>query len=327
MYDYGLSILEQYGLNAETTARTRGALLCRTEKGLVIIKEFKGSEKKLKMQQELLLGIQEKGGLVDCYLMNQEESLVSRDSDGMTYTLQHWYEGRECDTRSREDIFRSIRTLAQFHGRMQMPTVEVYAEPSLEKEYLRHNQELKKIRSFIRQKGSPGLFEKIYLETVEMFIKSGEEALDGLRGSGYEELRNEALIRGDVCHGEYNQHNVLMLKQGSAVTNFDHWNFGIQLSDLYRFMRKILEKYNWDIRLGREMLKIYDKNKKMSEAEWKYLKVRFSYPEKYWKLANYYYMHKKTWISVKNTEKLQNVIRQRKNWEEFCKTCFEKYPF
>ena len=54
MYDYGLSILEQYGLNAESSARTRGALLCRTEKGLVIIKEFGGTEKKLQKQQELL---------------------------------------------------------------------------------------------------------------------------------------------------------------------------------------------------------------------------------------------------------------------------------
>ena len=32
---------------------------------------------------------------------------------------------------------------------------------------------------------------------------------------------------------------------GTAVTNFGHWSFDIQVADLYRFMRKILEKYNW----------------------------------------------------------------------------------
>ena len=123
MYDYGLSTLEQYGLTAESTARIRGALLCHTEKGLVIIKEFKGSEKKLQKQQELLLKIQEQGGNVDYYIPNQEEKLVSRDRDGIPYTLQHWFEGRECDTRSREDIFRSIRTMAEFHQYMHMPVV------------------------------------------------------------------------------------------------------------------------------------------------------------------------------------------------------------
>ena len=45
LYDYGLSTLEQYGLTARTASRTRGALLCQTEKGLMILKEFHGSEK------------------------------------------------------------------------------------------------------------------------------------------------------------------------------------------------------------------------------------------------------------------------------------------
>ena len=76
------------------------------------------------------------------------------------------------------------------------------------------------------------------------------------------------------------------------------------MADLYRFMRKILEKYNWDVRFGKEMLKAYHEIKPVSREEWINLKIRFSYPEKYWKLANYYYTHRKTWISVKNTEKL-----------------------
>ena len=327
MHDYGLSTLEQYGLTAESTARTRGALLCRTEKGLLIIKEFKGTEKKLQKQQELLLKIQEQGGRVDCYIPNQEEKLVSRDSDGIPYTVQYWYEGRECDTRSREDIFRSVRTLAELHKQMHMPAVECYVEPSLENEYRRHNQELKKIRSFIRKRGPSSQFEKIYLATAEQFLKDGEESCEALQKSDYQTLRQTAQEHGEVCHGEYNQHNVLLLKKGTAVTNFEHWGFDIQMSDLYRFMRKILEKYNWDLWLGREMLLAYHQIKPVSEAEWTNLGIRFSYPEKYWKLANYYYTHRKTWISVKNTEKLQNLIRQREAWRKYREYGFERYPF
>ena len=91
MYDYGLSILEQYGLNAESSARTRGALLCRTEKGLVIIREFGGTEKKLQKQQELLEKLSEQECLVDCYISNQEGALVAKDRDGIPYTIQQWY--------------------------------------------------------------------------------------------------------------------------------------------------------------------------------------------------------------------------------------------
>lgn len=59
MYDYGLSVLEQYGLAASTSGRVRGALLCRTEKGPVVLREFHGSEKKLAMQQMLLMKLQD----------------------------------------------------------------------------------------------------------------------------------------------------------------------------------------------------------------------------------------------------------------------------
>ena len=63
----------------------------------------------------------------------------------------------------------------------------------------------------------------------------------------------------------------------------------------------------------------------MFYQEWQNLKVRFTYPEKYWKLANYYYSHKKVWISGKNVAKLENLINQKEIWEKFIQNCFQKY--
>lgn len=327
MYDYGLSTLEQYQLTAKSTARTRGALLCRTDQGLLILKEFRGSEKKLKKQQELLLHLKKCGLKVDSFLPNQEGELVSRDKDNIPYTLAHWYEGRECDTKSREDISQSLRTLAGLHKAMELPLAEDYMEKSLEEEYLRHNQEIRKIRKFIRKKGPTSPFEKAYLASVEGFLKKGEEALEMLRDSAYEELRRESMEQGRICHGEYNQHNVLILKNGTAVTNFGHWGFDVQMADLYRFMRKILEKYGWDVQLAREMLRAYHRERPITPHEWQNLQIRFTYPEKYWKLADYYYSHNKAWISEKNMEKLKVLIKQKELWERFTEKCFAKYPF
>ena len=160
MYDYGLSVLEQYGLTASFSVRVRGALLCRTEKGPVILREFHGSEKKLSMQQQLLEKMKEQNCLVDAYLRNREGVLVSRDKDSVPYTAQVWFEGRECDTRSENDILKSIRTLAQIHKIMQLPVEMDYAGRNLQEEYVRHNQEMKKIRRFIRKKGAVNSFEE-----------------------------------------------------------------------------------------------------------------------------------------------------------------------
>ena len=38
LYDYGLGTLAQYELTADRSARTRGALLCYTAQGLLILK-------------------------------------------------------------------------------------------------------------------------------------------------------------------------------------------------------------------------------------------------------------------------------------------------
>ena len=247
----------------------------------------------------------------------------------MTFTLQHWYEGRECDTKSRDDIIKSVRTLARLHILMKMEPVEEYRERSLRDEYLRHNQELRKIRKFIRKKGASCVFEKDYLASVEWFLQRAQYAAELLDETEYDSLREQAWKEGQVCHGEYNQHNVLMLKgdnEAVAVTNFSRWNFDIQMADLYRFMRKILEKHNWNLNLAQEMLREYHRIRPISKAEWQNLRVRFTYPEKYWKLANHYYSHKKVWISEKNVEKLQNLIRQRENWKDFGQKCFKDYP-
>lgn len=327
LYDYGLGTLAQYELTAQRSVRTRGALLCYTEQGILILKEFHGSEKKLKKQQELLLLLKEKGVQVDYFLENTNNSLLSRDKDELAFTLQHWYEGRECDTKSREDILKSVRTLAKLHIFMKMEPMEEYREKSLRDEYIRHNQELRKIRKFIRKKGASCVFEKDFLASAEWFLQRAQLALDLLDETRYDVLRETSWQEGCVCHGEYNQHNVLILKGGTAVTNFSHWNFDIQMADLYRFMRKILEKYNWDLSLAQEMLREYHKIRPISFMEWQNLRVRFTYPEKYWKLANHYYSHKKVWISEKNVEKLENLIRQKEMWKKFGENCFHFYPF
>ncbi len=329
LYDYGLSTLAQYELTADRSARTRGALLCYTSQGLLILREFHGSEKKLKKQQELLLHLRDCGINTDYFLQNTQKNLVSRDKDQLAFTLQHWYEGRECDTKSRDDIIKGVRTLARLHILMKMEPVEEYREKSLRDEYLRHNQELRKIRKFIRKKGASSIFEKEYLASVEWFLQRAQYALELLDETEYDSLRELAWKEGQVCHGEYNQHNVLILKEekeATAVTNFGHWNFDTQMADLYRFMRKILEQYNWNLNVAQGMFREYYRIRPISQEEWKNLRVRFTYPEKYWKLANYYYSHKKVWISEKNVEKLQNLIRQKENWRDFSQKCFSDYP-
>lgn len=316
MYDRGLSVLEQYGLSAQASWRGRGALLCRTQAGLVIIREFSGSVRKLHRQRKLLLGLEGSPHPVDQILENQDGSLVSTDRDGAPYVVRRWYEGRECDARSREDILKGTAALGNIHKYMCLDPEPDYFQVSLVDEYERHNRELRKIQKFIRAKKRQNLFEQSYLASVEWFLERGEEALERLKSSNYGELRENALARGDVCHGEYNQHNVLFSGSQTAVTNFARFRYDTQVADLYCFMRKILEKNDWDQQLAGEMLSCYDRIHGLSSASYENLKIRFLYPEKYWKLADHYYNHNKAWISEKNIEKITKLINHKNAWHD-----------
>ena len=106
------------------------------------------------------------------------------------------------------------------------------------------------------------------------------------RGFPVQEIWQEVGEKGTVIHGDYNYHNIVMTQQGIATTNFDHFANGIQASDLYYFMRKILEKHEWNVELGRAMMRAYQDIRPLSEEEQEYLAIRFSYPEKFWKIMN-----------------------------------------
>ena len=324
MYDRGLSVLEQYGLETGAVYRGRGALICETGGELVLIREFWGTPRKLEYQAKLLEKVADASPiLTDQILCNKEGSYISIDGENIPYIVKKWYEGRECDTRSEEDICKGALALASLHKVMCMPVESHYVKESLCSEFQRHNRELRKIRKFVCGKRKKNRFEQEFLDTVCCFLGHGEEAVKRLEASDYKELRQAELERGAVCHGEFNQHNVLFSEgEVKAVTNFDKWNFDIQVGDLYRFMRKILEKHQWDLELGKKILTAYHQVRPLSRVEMENLRIRFAYPEKYWKLANYYYTHNKAWISEKNVEKLEKLKDQQEKWRNFVESIF-----
>ena len=258
MHDRGISILEKYDLEASAASRGRGALICQTGQGLVLIREYYGSTRKLEYQAKLLEKISgQKEIHVDTLKRNKEENYITVDKENIPYLVKNWYDGKECDTQSRKDIMRSVKALASLNKTMQMPVWEHYVRESLLSEYERHNRELRKIKKFIFQKHQKNEFERCYLEHADRYLCCAEEAFKRISQSSYDRLRTVSLERGCVCHGAFHQHNILMWDSETAVVNFDNWNYDVQMADLYQFMRKILEKHGWDKELGKEMIQSY----------------------------------------------------------------------
>ena len=320
MNDYGLSVLSQYGLTAKSVTRGRCILICDTEEGLRAISPHRGSESKLQIQHEIQLQCRENGfPYVDQVIKNQEGNMLSKDDEENSYLVRNWFLGKECDTRSGEEILECVETMAKLHQVLHKNKSETIHSSDLVDECVRHNRELRKIRKYIQKKKKLNEFEEIMARSISKFVEQGEKVVEGMEKEGYRELLREQNTQ--ICHGECTQHNFLFIREGVAVTNFDHFHWGLQIEDLSHFMRKILEKHQWDIEFGREMIASYQTVRKLSQGELKNLMLLLSYPWKYWKIANFYANSNKVWISPKNVEKLKKTIALWETWQEFLDYC------
>lgn len=330
------NILEKYEIAVNSTRKIRGAILCNTDKGVLLLKEAGVSEKRIPALVELYEYFEKCGYYdLDMPVKNREGNYATKGLDGNVYMLRRMPPGRECDVRRAVELFEAAGNLAKIHLLMRTKLTENVSDAeSLEVEYIRHNRELRKVRTYIR-KGSPkGEFEYLFLEYFDQMEAWADAALRSLKASDYKQFYQQSIDAGYMVHGEYNYHNILFdvpfgrgdlrnRKSNIYTTNFDRFKKNVQVEDLYYFLRKAMEKQGFKEWLCDGILNAYSTIVPLGKNELEYLKNRLMYPEKYFKIVNSYYHSNKAWISKKNIEKMQIAVRQMMEKEQFLNHFFD----
>ena len=328
MYNREEEILEQYEIEIRSTSKGRGALNCDTDKGTMLLKEFRGSKERAAFLYDILEFLSAEGFTAETILLSKEgEALLKDEAEGASFLLKTRFLGRECDVKSRDDILFAVQTLARFHKiagscQNEIPDFLKADKNSLLKEYERHNRELNKVKNYIRNKNKKNEFELLFMKDYESCRVQAAETTEQLKEQMLQ--LDPALLeqmRG-LCHGDYNQHNVIFSQGEWTVINFEQMTYDVMVCDLANFIRKILEKYNWNTGLGLEMITAYDNVRKLLPEELTQLYLRLSYPKKYWKIANHYLSSRKAWISGRDIEKLKKVMEQEPQRRQFLKMLF-----
>ena len=256
MQDYERdNILEQYEIAVNSTRKTRGAILCSTDKGVFLMREVGVSEKRLPALIELYEYFMDYGyQTIDMPVKNREGDYVTKGFDGSIYMLRRMPPGRECDVRRAAELFEAAGNLAKIHLLMRKKIMENVSEAeNLEEGYIRHNRELRKVRAYIRNVSPKGEFEYLFLEYFDQMEAWADAAVKSLKASGYKQLYQQSIDAGYMVHGEYNYHNILFdatsekdnyghRKLNVYTVNFDHFKKNVQVEDLYYFLRKAMEK-------------------------------------------------------------------------------------
>lgn len=322
MNDRSLCLLDNYDIEVLRTRKGRGAILCETDRGLLTWREYSGYKDKVLFQDHLLSLIREKGFLhAETILKNKDGELLSQDNDGTCYILKTYFEGRECNIRDMEECREAVRVLAAFHNTAFAETFlseagKPYSEIA---EFEKHNRELKRVKKYLKDRGQKTDFELCLMKTYDYFLNLALQITEEAKEFGSETME------GWICHGDFQYHNMIFSQGEMYLINFEKSVQGSRMRDLYLFMRKLLEKNNWSEEIGFDLIRTYKNDHPIEKEEYRRLYYRLAYPEKFWKIVNFYYNSGKAWIPGKNLEKLLKITGQEEEKQRFLKRYRENF--
>ena len=320
--DIAPGVLAQYNLEVTGISKIRGGYLLSTDEGGYILKESSRTKERIEFENLIHNRLKETGNILsDELVANTEGEYVTSDNYGVKYVIKKWYGGSPCSPTGRTDVIRAIKNLALFHKEVNGLNCVSSSKRQIdiEEQYAKYNTELKRARNFIRKKKRKTDFEIEVLRSFDRYYPECEANLMRLKSDKFKRYKESATQNNEVCHGDFSYHNILFNQERNrpVVISMESAYFGMNIQDVYKFIRKVLEKNNWDEHLGMDLIESYDKIKTISRQERELMSIMMSYPEKFRKLVNHYYNNNKAWISDKNIEKLGLIREQSQAREKF----------
>ena len=177
----------------------------------------------------------------DQYILNKDGYFLTFDRYYETFALRKTYLGTECDIHALKDIRSSAENLASFHNHclaISFSSENLRKYTSISTYYEQKYLELKSIARYIRKRKKKGIFEYLFLEQTKAFWEQMERSI---------QILNETTpSRCGWCHGAYNHHNIIMTSSAPATIHFEHFYHGYPILDVYYFLKKALEKNNYN---------------------------------------------------------------------------------
>jgi CotS family spore coat protein len=337
MNDKSINLLDQYDLTIKSISKGRGTLICDTDIGKCVFKEYKGKPEKL----ELIKRLQDRFTdtlRTDTIIPTKENKLYVKDQsenavDKSAYILSIHIEGKECSYRSEDDLVKACSAMARMHLRFMTPTIysgdeSVSPMPVnfYPDEMKRHTAECKRVYNYLKKRTAKTDFERTLINEYSYFLQKAVDVTS--KAADESQAEYEAYVRCNhlYCHGDYQYHNVIFGSAGdtpyTAIINMEHLLAAPGINDFYLFFRKVCQKYDWSIDIAATMLDAYQNRRAIPPIELRSLRLMLEYPEKFWKIADHYYNSKKSWMPSNNLEKLERLLKQEKNKEKLINKLF-----
>lgn len=328
MEDKNEQVYSQYEINILSTYRVKGTTYLECDDGLRIIKAYDYSEKKAEIENEVKKMLLVRGyEYTDMFELNKSGAYITQNRYGNKFVVKKWFTGEECNLLDEEEVKTASSNLAKLHILLSECSVDESISDKIPKknimqDYNNYNKEMNRVKKYILKKKKKNLLEIEFLNSMDRYYESALIAVEGLKNNHYSEIHEESIKMKKMCHGAYNHHNII-IGENVAITNYFKVFYGVQIYDLYCFLRKTMEKNEWSREMGDIIINEYNKYINISNKELKILKDLLLYPEKYHKLVNSYYNSQKVWVSGRIQQKLNEIIRLENKKNLFIKEIFK----
>jgi len=322
LYNQTEAVLAQYEIEIREIIKGRGCHICDTNQGMKVLVPFNGSKDKGEFLKEYLKCVNESGFFVEQIMPNiNGEAVTEEEGSQERFILKSYVSGTELDTGRFKEMEEAICLLAKYHNVSQKIELVVPEKMKDSVETVvdsrqRHYRELIKVKNYIRNRKKKNEFEQIYMRNFLPMLTTAENSMNELLQQA------KANPKCDICHGDFNQHNVVCENHTWHMIHFESFTYTWSVMDLANFLRKMLEKNNWDVTLGMHLIECYDKNCALQKEELGQLYGLLLFPEKFWKITNHYMHSRKSWISQRDIDKLKKVIEQETQRLNFMEKLF-----
>lgn len=210
---------------------------------------------------------------------------------GNHYLCLTWFPGRELDYLKEADRKRAVFTLERWRqagiGSIVPKPLRRWMERSVNWE--NQIQEMKICRRMAERATSS--FGRLYLRDWEFFYRAANDAWEALQKSDFQEYALEAMQRGELFHGDWAHHNLLLRPDGEvSMLDLEYIHGDLHLMNCVDLLMRFLQLDRGDCRGIPRFFDWCKKDLKLSPDEKEIFKILMGWPTDFWMLGRQYFI-------------------------------------
>jgi CotS family spore coat protein len=238
--------------------------------------------------------------------------------DGHRWMFSSFLQERTARYRSPQDALSTARLLASFHRAGQgLFTPSLSTPPYTLVE--RVDQRLASFASLLNMSDRiPGETAALVRDHGAYFYRKGQEARQRLALLPFRELVHWNRGRRFLAHRDLASHNVMVDSHNrSWLIDFETADYDCQVGDVWQFLTRMLSEQEWDLRLGREAIRIYESIRPLSSVERQILTELLAIPNEFYRESLGVIQQKKGYHAKKSLPYLGRIVRAIPKWQAF----------